>query len=35
MRDLRDIKHRISNVDDLAKFGPVRILNGEAPATNS
>ena len=35
VRDLRDIKHRISTVDDLAKFGSVPLLNGEAPATDS
>ena len=35
MRDLRDITHRISTVGALAKFGPVPLLNGEAPATDS
>ena len=35
VRDLRDIKHIIRAVGDLAKFGPVPLLNGEAPATDS
>ena len=35
VHDLRDIKHRISTVDDLAKFGPVPLLNGEASAIDS
>lgn len=33
VRDIRDVKHRITSVGELAKFGPIPTLNRETPTT--